>query len=92
MYMAALLLSSKIARISIKKLIKQVGMVVQKKYTNKSSRESNKVHPEFIFMETLLLENKVEGAYCLLFSLLLLFAYFFCTTIPTCFIKTIILV
>ena len=40
--------------------IEKVGTVGAKKYTNKSSRDNRFMHPHTLFIETLLLENKMS--------------------------------
>ena len=63
---------------------KKVRMVVQKKYTNQSSRENNrKGAPSTLFSSNRVSINNFRDAPCLLFSLLFLFVYVFGAIIPT---------
>ena len=61
------------------KLKKQVGMVVQKStQTRVVGKITDKVHPYILFSSNMVsMKTEVRDAPCLLFSLLLLFVYFF---------------
>ena len=61
------------------KLKKQVGMVMQKSaQTRVVGKITDKVHPYILFSSNMVsMKIEVRDAPCLLFSLLLLFVYFF---------------